>query len=184
MSHILVAYASSHGQTRAIADHVAARLRTRGHQVVLADAGVERPPPPADFDAVVLGARIQFGRHARPVVDYAQRFRGALATRPCGFFSVSMSAAQAGAGADPNGYLARLFGELDWRPQIVRAIGGGLRYRAYNPILRFVMKQLARRGGHSTDTSRDHVYTDWIAVDAFTDDVAHLIEGQPHRAAG
>lgn len=183
MSRILVAFASSMGQTRAVADHVATRLRARGHTVELADAAYGLPPPPAGFDAVALGARVRFGRHSPAMVEYARLHRAALAALPTGFFSVSMSAAQARAGADPNGYLARFFTEAGWHPTVARAIGGALHYRRYGRILRFVMKQLARRGGHSTDTSRDHVYTDWTAVDDFTDELAHRLVGPGLRAA-
>ena len=39
--------------------------------------------------------------------------------------------------------------------------------------IRFVMKRIAKHAGGSTDTSRDHAYTDWVALDRF---VAALAE--------
>lgn len=185
MSIVLVAFASSHGQTRAIAEHLATRLRIRGHTVELADADVALPPPPDDYDAVVVGSRVRIGTHATSIADYVRAYRDALTAIPTGFFSVSLSAAQAHAGSDPHDYLKTFFARLGWTPTHAAALGGALHYRRYGWILRFVMKQLARAGGHPTDTSRDHVLTDWTAVDHFTDDFAHELvasAGERHRA--
>jgi len=38
--------------------------------------------------------------------------------------------------------------------------------------VRFVMKQIARKTGSPTDTSRDHELTDWAAVDRFAGELA------------
>jgi menaquinone-dependent protoporphyrinogen oxidase len=181
MSRILVLYASHHGQTRAIAEVIATRLRDRGHVAELVDVGVGVSPMPApeDYDAVVLGSRLELGRHARPLVRYVRRHREHLAVMPTAFFSVSMSAAQAGAGADPNGYIARFFADAGWRAGRAIAIPGALRYRAYGWATRLVMKAIARRGGHATDTSRDHEYTDWAQVLRFADQIGDDLRDLP-----
>ncbi len=49
---------------------------------------------------------------------------------------------------------------------------GALRYSEYGWMMKRVMKSIARREGNDTDTSRDHEYTDWPAVDRFANDVA------------
>ena len=175
MTRILVAYASSHGQTRAIADRIADRLRERGHRVATADAAHELPPP-SGYDAVVLGSRVQLGKHARSITHYVERHRDELAGMPTAFFSVSNSAAQASAGPDANGYLATFFAKTRWRPAHAAAFGGALKYRSYGWLLRLVMKRISRAGGHPTDTSRDHDLTDWKAVDALADTFAAALE--------
>jgi len=38
------------------------------------------------------------------------------------------------------------------------------------------MKKIAGAGGNPTDTSRDHVFTDWAAVDRFAADFAALAQ--------
>jgi menaquinone-dependent protoporphyrinogen IX oxidase len=43
--------------------------------------------------------------------------------------------------------------------------------------LRAVLKAISKRGGHSTDTSKNHFYTDFTAVSDFADRFAwHLGE--------
>ena len=184
MSRILIAYASSYGQTRKIADAIAAELGRYGHVVELASAFAGTPPPASDYDAVILGSRIQFGAHARAILAYITSNRAALAEIPSYFFSVSMSAAGA-TSPDPEGYLEQLFTATRWRPRAALAIAGGLPYRHYGAILRFVMKRLSRRGGHATDTSRDHEYTDWAQVQRFAASVAAdlVVPSSPFRTA-
>jgi len=171
MSRILIAYASFYGQTRKIAEAIAAQLRGKGHTVELAAACASPPPPVEDYDAVVLGSCVEFGHHARPIVEYITANRDALRDIPSYFFSVSMSAAEAST-ADPGGYLADLFTTTQWRPSVAIALAGGLPYRQYGFFLRMVMKLISRRSGHTTDTSRDYEFTDWAAVRRFADGVA------------
>jgi menaquinone-dependent protoporphyrinogen oxidase len=171
MSRILIAYASSFGQTRKIANHLASELRSRGHEVELADALLAKPPPVEDYDAVVIGSRIQFGLHARSLLEYVIDNRAELQAIPSYAFVVSMAAASA-TSADPNGYVAKLLAITHWQPRIAVAIAGGLPYRSYPWYLRFVMKRISRSAGHSTDTRHDHEYTDWARVQQLAADIA------------
>jgi menaquinone-dependent protoporphyrinogen oxidase len=173
MPRALIVYASSHGQTREVAYRIATRLHQHAFTVVVADTGEPvHLPSPAGFDLVIVGSRIQFGRHSSSVIAYLHQYREQLERSACAFFSVSMAAANGG--EDPNGYLAAMFERIGWRPPVTGAIAGALKYRRYNFILRYVMKRIALAAGHSTDTSRDHVFTDWSRVDAFADRVIAL----------
>jgi menaquinone-dependent protoporphyrinogen oxidase len=181
MSRVLVVYASHYGQTHTIAKRITDRLRDRGHEVELANVsdGLYGVPPPHDYDAVVIGSRVEFGKHAAPVLEYIRNHRSELKRIPTAFFSVSMSAAGKPAGSDPNGYLAKTFSDCNWYPTESLAFGGALQYRRYNWLLRFVMKQISKQGGHTTDTSKNHYFTDFSAVADFTDRFAwHLGERQ------
>jgi menaquinone-dependent protoporphyrinogen IX oxidase len=44
------------------------------------------------------------------------------------------------------------------------------------------MRQIAKKAGAATDTSHDYVYTDWVGLDKFVDDLAEQI--QSPSAAG
>lgn len=176
MSRILVAYASHYGQTQKIATRITADLRQRGHEVELVDARVARDaiPPPSRYDIVVLGSRVEMGRHASELRAYIRMNRDALRDRPTAFFSVSGAAARPNAGADPDGYLQDMFEEVGWRPTRSVAIGGALPYRKYGWLMRFIMKRIARSAGHTTDTTRNHELTNWDDVRAFVDEIAEL----------
>jgi menaquinone-dependent protoporphyrinogen oxidase len=181
MSKILVVYASTFGQTRAIALRIAELLRQRAFAVDLVDARYATPSPEG-YDTVVLGSRVQLGRHAASVVRYMREHRDVLERVPTAFFSVSMAASSPGAGPDPSGYLANLFDELGWRPTRAIAFAGGLPYRKYGWLLRLIMKRISKSAGHTIDTTRDHELTDWRAVHGFVDDIAASL--QPTATTG
>jgi menaquinone-dependent protoporphyrinogen oxidase len=168
---ILIVFASSYGQTAAIAKAIAERLRELGHVADLADAGAHAPSPPQGYDAVVIGSRVQIAKHHPAIHRYIERYRAAFTSLPTYFFSVSMSAAGKPAGSDPNGYLEKLFTATSWHPGRAVAFGGSLPYRRYNWFLRLIMRAMSKQGGHSTDTSKNHEYTDWNAVRAFADTI-------------
>jgi menaquinone-dependent protoporphyrinogen oxidase len=170
MARILVLFATSHGHTRDIAWAIERHFRLRGHGVDLVDIR-QGEPDPAEYDLAVLGSRVELGRHARAIRRYIRRHRDALGRIPSAFFSVSMSAA---GGEDHS--IAGLTRDTGWRPGRAAAFAGGLPYTQYNPLLRFIMKRISAKAGHTTDTSRDHDFTDWAAVRAFAEDLAQAAE--------
>ncbi len=176
MSRVLIVYASHYGQTATIAGRLRDRLVWRGHDVDLFNVEASAPPP-EHYDAVMLGSRIELGKHAKSLLQYIRDHHDRLHRLPTAFFSVSMSAAGKHPGSDPNRYLATTFQDLAWSPTVSTAVGGALQYRRYNWILRAVMKAISKRGGHSTDTSKNHFYTDFDDVSDFADRFAwHLGE--------
>lgn len=182
MSSILIAYATSHGQTRAIAHTVGARLRERGHRVDVIDVSERGGPGPAGYDAVILGSRIHAGAFARSIRRFVRRHRPVLRRQMVALFSVSMSA------ASPGGDAARTIDAFCRRyrlaPRRTAPFAGALRFVAYGPLLRAFMKYMSGRGGHAVDTSRDHEYTDWAAVDRFADDIDLDLGRSDDEAAG
>jgi hypothetical protein len=84
---VLVVYAGGYGRTRALAEALAVHLSRDRLTVEVADAD-EAVPPPADYDAVVIGSYVRRGRHPRSVIEYISRHGDALAAMPAFFFSV------------------------------------------------------------------------------------------------
>ena len=167
MARILLLFASSYGHTRDIAWAIERHLRRRGHVVDLVDSR-HAAPSPSEYDLVVIGSRVELGRHAAAIRRYVRRHRAELERAPSAFFSVSMSAA----GPGPDGYLDAFIAETGWHPGRSISFAGALPYTQYNPIVRFVMKRISRKAGRTTDTSRDHDFTDWRAVRSFADAIA------------
>jgi menaquinone-dependent protoporphyrinogen oxidase len=115
------------------------------------------------------------------MVKFVRDNLAALAARPAAFLSVSMS--QAGVelpGATPEEraahatnvrqILERFYTETGWRPKHVTAVAGAVLYTKYNFLVRFIMKRISKQAGGSTNTSQDHEYTDWRALDRFSDE--------------
>ena len=73
---------------------------------------------------------------------------------------------------------SRPVNETGWNATHVHPVAGALLYRQYGVIVRLVMRFIARQTGATTDTSRDHEYTDWEALDRFADELAADVERQ------
>jgi menaquinone-dependent protoporphyrinogen oxidase len=176
MTRILVLFASHHGQTRAVAFHIAELLRARGQHVHLRDLVQERPDP-ANFDAVVVGAAVQFSKHDARVGAWLAENRRALAQRPGAFFSVSLSAAskRKDVRAKLDDMVGTFLAAAGWRPARVAEIAGALHYTRYSWSIRQVMRLISGSQGRPTDTTRDHELTDWAQVDRFVNEVLEIL---------
>ncbi len=89
----LVVYATKHGSTREIADAVAAELRTAFSDVDVREAG--SAPPPAGYDAMVIGGPMIMGWH-RDAEKYVKRHRDQLANIPFALFVTAASLTEDG----------------------------------------------------------------------------------------
>ena len=179
-----VLYATREGHTQRIAEHVAADLRLRGLHPEVENLGTWAAAINLrDYSGVILAASVYAGVHESEMVKFVKTNRTALEAMPAAFLSVTLSEAGAERAdatplehaafvADVEQVIGRFFEETGWRPQHVKPVAGALLYTRYNVLLRFLLKRIARKSGGSTDTSRDHVYTDWQALDQFVNEFA------------
>lgn len=169
MCDIPVFYATTEGQTRRIAERIALTLRHRGFTSQAID--VASPEASAiDWRRVrgaFLGASLHAGKHQPSAVTFAHTHAAELSACPSTFFSVSLSAGSTHARElQAARQLAEAFAtKTHWRPRRIACVPGRLAYTQYGFIKRQLMKLIARREGASTDTSRDHEYTDWWMVE-------------------
>jgi menaquinone-dependent protoporphyrinogen oxidase len=179
-----ILYATRDGQTRRFAEHIATSLRERGFDVALAHlgefgAGIRA----SDYSGAVLAASVRCGEHEREMVKFVKDHLKELHEMPAAFISVTLTEAgverpesspeeRARFAADVERVLDWFFKETGWRPAQVKPVAGALMYTKYNLLLRLIMKHMARSAHADTDTSRDHEYTDWAALDRFVDEFA------------
>jgi menaquinone-dependent protoporphyrinogen oxidase len=180
---LAVLYATREGQTRRIAGHMAASLRARGFTVSVHDVAVQLP---TGFDlarcaGALLAASIHVGKHEREMIAFVKNHRIALERMPCTFLSVSLSEAGAEdpaatakrrqrATANVSKMIEKFLQKTDWKPNRVHAVAGALLYRQYGFPVRLMMRFIASLVGANTDTTRDHEYTDWRALDRYADE--------------
>ena len=179
MSHILILYATTEGQTQHIGEHMAPKLEAMGHAVTLMN--VKHVPAQMDWDAiegVIAGASVHVGRHQHQLEQFVQEHLDELTARPGAFFSVSLSAhgPTDQQHDDAHQYVAGFEEKTGWHPALTATFAGALRYTAYGLPKRLLMKWITKRGGSGdTDTHRDYEYTDWAAVDRFAEEFAHRL---------
>lgn len=174
---VLVAYGTTEGRTRAIAERIAVVADRRGAETTLVN--LDSPHAnlsPASFDAVFVGGSVRGGSHQKSVSAFVETHRTALRDVPSGFFSVSFSAAS----DDPDvrnraeEYVERFTADARWSPDRTATFGGAPKYSEYGFLKRFVAKRTVAKMGGGTDAHREYEDTDWAAVERFAKAVLDL----------
>ncbi len=180
MPRILIAYGTTDGHTGRIAEFLAGDLRRLGHDVTVARPG-QVPADPRGYDGVLVAASIQAGGYQRPLQQWVARHAPVLGRTPNAFVSVCLGI------LDPRPEtrrdLDRIVGKFTaatgWMPREVKFVPGALMYTRYGWFKRLVMRWISGRSGGSTDTTKDHVYTDWAEVTRFAEAFAARVSGTP-----
>jgi menaquinone-dependent protoporphyrinogen oxidase len=172
-------FATREGQARRVAERVAADLRARQTDVDVFDVRTlpaQLDWTPYDFACVV--ASVHIGRHEPEMIRFVTRYRNELERLGACFLTLTLSEAGAEDPAKPAALREQSRADVQrmidafvtatgWRPDRILPVAGALAYSKYNFLIRFVMKQIARKAGAPTDTSRDYEFTDWAAIDRF-----------------
>lgn len=187
MKKISIIYATKEGQTARIAHRLAGQLAAKGYQAETRQiAEFDEEADLAEPDGIIVGGSVHRGKHARSLQAFVEENRHRLEAVPCAFFSVSMAQANPAPSdqKEAQRYVDTFLRETGWEPHRTERFAGALAYTRYNWLMRRIMKRIAKTTGHSTDTTRDHVYTDWARVDAFADEIAAMVEKSPSPATG
>jgi menaquinone-dependent protoporphyrinogen oxidase len=183
MKPILILYATREGQTRRIAEHLAAAARTRGFVTdVINVSEIHSGFSLGAYSAAILAASVHIHKHEPEITQFVKNNLAALEGLPTVFLSVSLSEAGAEdprapadrrtqSAVDVEGMIQAFLNETGWHPRHIRAVAGALMYSKYNFVVRFIMKRIARQAGAPTDASRDYEFTDWEALDRILDEL-------------
>ena len=193
MKPVLVLYATREGQSRKVAAHVSHMLSESSS---VTSELLDAAELPGSFDlaryvAVVLVASVHMGKHEGEMLRFVRKNRATLAHMPTALLSLSLShagaqdplrtPAQREKGLhDTAMMIERFFVDTGFRTPRVLPVAGALVYTKYGPFVRFLMKRIARAEGASTDTTRDHEFTDFAAVERF---VRGFVAELPRRTA-
>lgn len=173
MARILIAYSTVDGHTREICESLQRSLAGDGHSVALASLSGAEPPDPGDFDKIVIGASIRYGKHRQEVFDFIRLHRAALDERTSAFFCVNAVARKPGKDTpEGNPYMAKFLRKSGWRPPLLAVFAGKIDYAKYGfvdrNVIRFIMWLT-----HGPTGRNDCVdFTDWGKVEAFAERVS------------
>lgn len=163
---ILIAYATTDGQTRKIARFAADRLTTQGHSVELLNVEDAEGLTLGRFDAAILAGSLHAGGYQTALARYVTGAKVALATLPTLFLAVSLSAA----GQDKDDWdglhkcLAAFEADTGWTPGRVEHVAGAFRFSEYDFFRAWAMRRIADQKGEAVEPGRDKEYTDWAAL--------------------
>ncbi len=183
MQSILVAYATTEGQTRKVAEFIAERLRIRGHRVDVVDVATPAAQEVgASYQAAFVGGSVHFDRHQSTLVHFVKANLAWLNAMPTAFFSVSMAAVHDSAGglAHAQHSADEFVAHSGLTPLRVHLVAGALKYTRYDFFKRMVERLLHKNLPGAQDTAQDHEYTDWTDVEAFVDGFLEAAKQRAH----
>lgn len=167
---VLIAYASTEGQTRKISEWISDWVRSHGHDVCLLDCALaDENTNVSGFDLYILAGSLHMEKHQPELERFVKRHLASLRSAPSAFLSISATASR----KDEASQLAAekcvqtFFDSTGWNPTAWEPVGGAIKYTKYNFLVKLIMKRISAKNGGPTDTSSDHELTDWPALQCF-----------------
>ena len=163
---ILIAYATTDGQTRKIARFAADRLADAGHAVELLDVADAEGLDLQRFQGVIVGGSLHAGGYQKSLIRFVTGAKAALAAKPTLMLAVSLSAA----GDDAEDWaglrkcLAEFEADTGWTPAQVEHVAGAFRFSEYDFFRAWAMRRIADQKGEVVEAGKDKEYTDWVKL--------------------
>jgi menaquinone-dependent protoporphyrinogen oxidase len=174
---ILVAYASKHGATKAIAERIAEHLALAGHGA--AARPVEAAGDLSAYDAFVIGSAAYVGHWLKEATRFVQRNRTVLAERPVWLFSsgplgtetIDTKGQDVRAAAEP-----KEFAELD---EMIHPRGRRVFFGVLNPATLGVCDRMLRVLPAGRALLPEGDFRDWPGIEAWAVAIAHDLAPLP-----
>ena len=160
----LIIYSTTDGQTISIAEKIGEVLE---NSIVISVTDAESLNL-NDFETIVIGASIRYGKHKPEVYKFIKDNLGILDAKKNAFFSVNVVARKPEKNTpDTNPYMQKFLELSKWSPKSLSVFAGKIDYPQY----KFVDKQMIRfimwmtKG--PTDINGTYEFTDWKKVESF-----------------
>lgn len=168
----IILYLTTDGQTRRIAEHLAQEIGDC-QLLSLRDQAVVSATDFAQFDQIIIGASIRYGRFSPLLEQFIRQHSALLNQKKSAFFSVNLTARKSNRNTpETNTYTRKLLARITWQPQNVAVFAGALLYPRYSFFDRTMIRFIMKITGGETDTTREFEFTDWQKVSEF----AHLLK--------
>lgn len=159
---VLIAYATTEGQTRKISQTIADQTVALGHQVELLDtARKRRDVHTDDFDAFIVAASVHQDRHQDEIEVFATASRAALEAKPGMFISVSLAAAFEEKTADAARYISDFIARTGWTPALSLAVAGAVKSEEYDYFQQQILEHIILKDRDELGPEETQEFTDW-----------------------
>jgi menaquinone-dependent protoporphyrinogen oxidase len=175
MAKILFLYSTVDGHTREICQRLAEVVTAEGHVAELVELTPAAKPGLDDFDCIVVGASIRYGKHRPEVAAFINANVATLRSKPSAFFSVNAVARKPEKrDPDTNPYVVKFLKTIDWSPEVIEIFGGKIDYPRYGFVDKTMIRFIMWMTKGPTDPASTTDFTDWDKVTAFGRRIAGL----------
>ena len=170
MQQTLIIYSTTDGQTQLICERIT-QASDKAKLVSIAQAADETL---ADYDQIVIGASIRYGKHQPAVYKFIEKNRALLDEKKTAFFSVNVVARKPEKNTpDTNPYMQKFLELSGWTPNILAVFAGKINYPKYGFLDKHMIRLIMYMTKGPTDTSQTYEFTDWAKVDGFAKTLAN-----------
>lgn len=170
MSKILIIYSTTDGHTREICQRLSKVIEAQDNQneVKLISINHGQDIELDNFDKIVVGASIRYGKHRPQVHEFVNKYEKILNNKPNAFFSVNVVARKPEKNQpDTNPYLIKFLKQVSWRPKELAVFAGKIDYPSYTFWDRLMIRLIMWITKGPTDPKKIVEFTDWNKVEAF-----------------
>ena len=169
MKNALIIFSTVDGHTKRICEYIADKIKSNYNIELLSVDNTEKVNL-LSYQLIIIGASIRYGKHQPSVYNFIKNNADKINSTNNAFFSVSAVARKPGKDSpDTNPYMIKFLNQINWKPQRLAVFSGKIDYKNYDflnkQIIRFIM--WVTKG--PTNTSKVYEFTDWAAVDKFSD---------------
>ena len=162
---ILIAYATTEGQTRKICQTIAEQLDGLGHQVELLDtARKRRDVHPDDFDRFIVAASVHQDKHQGEIEVFVEASKDVLAAKPTMFLSVSLAIAFEEKRADADTYITEFSDRTGWTPTKALKVAGAVRSEEYDYFEQQILEHVVLKDRENFQANQAQEFTDWVEL--------------------
>lgn len=172
MAKILIVYSSTDGHTEKICHKLQQIIEQQDHHVMLVSVNDDPKIDPTDFDKIVVGASIRYGRHSPLIVKFIKKYQRILESKPNAFFSVNVVARKPEKNRpETNPYLQKFLKRITWKPKRLAVFAGKIDYPRYRFFDRIMIRLIMWITHGPTDPQATVEFTDWQQVEAFAQNI-------------
>ena len=168
MAQVLILYSTTDGHTVEICNRLTSVIEEQGDSVQMANLADKPRLADFEFDKIVIGASIRYGKHQKAVYEFIRNNRETLEQHPNALFSVNVVARKPEKNTpETNPYLQKFLKKIAWQPANLAVFAGKLDYPRYGAFDRTMIRFIMWMGKGPTDPSLTVEFTDWDKVDEF-----------------
>ena len=176
MKKILIIHSSVDGQTEKICSYIK-RIYEVSYKVEMASFDEVKENILTDFDLIIVGASIRYGKYRPNVIKFANKNYKILNKIPNAFFSVNVVARKENKNLpETNPYVQKFLLLSKWKPLNLAVFAGKVDYPNYNLLNKYIILFIMFLTDGPRDTSKSFEFTNWKNVDLFAEKILKILE--------
>ena len=167
MTKYLFLYSTTDGHTKRICEYIGNILKQQNHEIKIDPISLELEKL-SEYDAIILGASIRYGKHQKSVFNFINKHKDLLEAKKSAFFSVNVVARKSEKNSpNTNPYMKKFLKTSSWQPNKLGVFAGKVDYPSYKFFDKYIIRMIMWITRGPTDISQSYEFTDWKVVENF-----------------